>query len=142
MLDLETGKYRELLPATEPTSSGTIENFADLLLAYGDGMVAAMRERCPSLHGGEDDVPLRPMARSLFPAQASAVRAALKLIARGETPLVLGEIGSGKTSVALQAIWSLADPDRYAPTRCRSSRERSGAVLCRACLRWACTSSR
>lgn len=120
VLDLETGEYRELLPATEPTSSGTIENFADLLLAYGDGMVAAMRERCPSLHGGEDDVPLRPMARSLFPAQASAVRAALKLIARGETPLVLGEIGSGKTSVALQAIWSLADPDRYALAAIRS----------------------
>jgi len=120
VLDLETGEYRELLPATEPSAGGTIENFADLLLAYGDGMVAAMRERCPSLHGGEDDVPLRPMARSLFPAQASAVRAALKLVARGETPLVLGEIGSGKTSVALQTIWSLADPDRYALSAIRS----------------------
>lgn len=114
VLDLETGEYRELLPATEPTIDtetlqGEIVNFADLLLVYGDSMVAAMRERCPSLHGGEEDVPLRPMARSLFPAQSSAVRAALKLVARGMTPLVLGEIGSGKTSCALSYIWNLND---------------------------------
>jgi len=138
VLDLETGEYRELLPATEPTieftyktdetgqlvpgstkmqikpgtqgqATGDIVNFADLLLVYGDSMVAAMRERCPSLHSGEEDVPLRPMARTLFPAQASAVRAALKLVARGQTPLILGEIGSGKTSVALSTVWALND---------------------------------
>jgi hypothetical protein len=119
ILDLETGEYRELLPATEPTINtetlkGEIVNFADLLLVYGDSMVAAMRERCPSLHDGAEDVPLRPMARTLFPAQASAVRAALKLVVRGETPLVLGEIGSGKTSVALQTLWDLADANRIA----------------------------
>lgn len=115
VLDLEDGTYCELLPATEPTINtetleGDIVNFADLLLVYGDSMVAAMRERCPSLHGGEEDVPLRPMARTLFPAQASAVRAALKLVARGETPLILGEIGSGKTSVSLATLWALNDP--------------------------------
>jgi hypothetical protein len=106
-LDLSSGEYRELSPATEP--SGKMENFADLLLAYGDSMVAAMRERCPSLHEGQEDVPLRPMSRSLFPAQAAAVRAALKLVARGQTPLILGEIGSGKTSVALSTLWNLND---------------------------------
>ena len=106
-LDLSSGEYRELSPATEP--SGKMENFADLLLAYGDSMVAAMRERCPSLHEGQEDVPLRPMTRSLFPAQAAAVRAALKLVARGMTPLVLGEIGSGKTSCALSYLWNLND---------------------------------
>ncbi len=115
VLDLDDGTYRELLPATEPTICtdtlvGDIVNFADLLLVYGDSMVTAMRERCPSLHSGEEDVPLRPMARTLFPAQASAVRAALKLVARGMTPLLLGEIGSGKTTCAIQYVWSLNDP--------------------------------
>lgn len=111
ILDLSTGEYRELSPGTEPSNSGTIENFADLLLTYGDGMVAAMRERCPSLHNGEEDIALPPMKRTLFPAQASAVRAALKLIARGETPLILGELGSGKTSVAIQTMYALTTHD-------------------------------
>ena len=111
ILDLSTGEYRELSPGTEPSNSGAVENFADLLLAYGDGMVAAMRERCPSLHNGEEDIALPPMKRTLFPAQASAVRAALKLIARGETPLILGELGSGKTSVAIQTMYALTTHD-------------------------------
>mgnify|MGYP000039931234 FL=1 len=111
ILDLSTGEYRELSPGTEPSNSGTIENFADLLLTYGDGMVAAMRERCPSLHNGEEDIALPPMKRTLFPAQASAVRAALKLMARGETPLILGELGSGKTSVAIQTMYALTTHD-------------------------------
>lgn len=112
-LDLSTGEYRELSPGTTPSGKTdlegkpAIENFADLLLVYGDSMVAAMRERCPALHEGQEDVQLAPMARTLFPAQAGAARAALKLIARGETPLILGEIGSGKTSVAAQVIQSL-----------------------------------
>lgn len=106
-LDLSTGEYRELSPGTEPSGKPTIENFADLLLAYGDNMVAAMRERCPSLHGGEEDIALPPMKRTLFPAQASAARTALKLLARGETPLILGELGSGKTCVAVQIMKAL-----------------------------------
>ncbi len=151
VLDLETGEYRELLPATEPTieftyktdesgqlvpgstkmqvkpgtqghAEGDIVNFADLLLVYGDSMVTAMRERCPSLHGGEEDVPLRPIARTLFPAQASAVRAALKLVARGMTPLLLGEIGSGKTTCAIQYVWSLNDPTNSAVKAIRNLR--------------------
>ncbi|TXH54289.1 MAG: hypothetical protein E6Q97_11345 [Desulfurellales bacterium] len=111
VLDLSTGEYRELSPGTEPSNSGVVENFADLLLAYGDGMVAAMRERCPSLHNGEEDIALPTMRRMLFPAQASASRAALKLMARGETPLILGELGSGKTSVAIQTMYALTTHD-------------------------------
>jgi len=115
VLDLDDGTYKELLPATEPTICtdtlvGDIVNFADLLLVYGDSMVAAMRERCPSLHGGGEDVPLRPMARTPYVAQAHCVRAALKLAARGETPLLLGQTGAGKTTCALQYVWSLNDP--------------------------------
>jgi len=106
-LNLRTGDYAELSPGVEPSNSGEIRNFADLLLVYGDSMVAAMRERCPSLHSGEEDVKLPPMKRTLYPAQAQAARACLKLLARGETPLLLGEIGSGKSCTAVSVLLAL-----------------------------------
>lgn len=111
VLDLSTGEYKSLLPETEPTEATTerpqpLENFADLLMAYGDGMVSAMRQRCPSLHNGTDEA-LSPLMREPFPAQAHAARTALKIMAQGETPLLLGEVGSGKSLTALQVAWSL-----------------------------------
>lgn len=106
-LDLVTGEYNELQPGTEPSGSDEVKNFADLLLVYGDGMVAAMRERCPSLHDGIEDIILPSMRRALYPAQASAARAAIKLVHRGQTPLILGEIGSGKSSTSIQVAWAL-----------------------------------
>jgi hypothetical protein len=111
VLDLSTGEYKSLSPETEPTEASAdkpqpLENFADLLMAYGDGMVAAMRQRCPSLHNGTDEA-LSPLMREPFPAQAHAARTALKIMAQGETPLLLGEVGSGKSLTALQVAWSL-----------------------------------
>lgn len=117
-LDLATGEYAELQPGTEPSGTDEVKNFADLLLAYGDGMVAAMRERCPSLHDGAEDVILPTMHRALYPAQASAARAAVKLVHRGQTPLILGEIGSGKSSTSIQIAWALhkgVDAKTFAP---------------------------
>lgn len=111
VLDLSTGEYKSLSPDTEPTEATAerpqpLENFADLLMAYGDGMVSAMRQRCPSLHNGTDEA-LSPLMREPFPAQAHAARTALKIMAQGETPLLLGEVGSGKSLTALQVAWSL-----------------------------------
>lgn len=107
-LSLEDGTYSVLDAGTTPSGDNEIKNFADLLLIYGDSMVAAMRERCPALHDQEHDVVLPAMSRALFSAQHHAVVAALKLLAHGETPLILGEIGSGKSSCALAILWSLA----------------------------------
>lgn len=111
VLDLSTGEYKTLSPETEPTEATAerpqpLENFADLLMAYGDGMVSAMRQRCPALHNGSDEA-LSPLMREPFPAQAHAARTALKIMAQGETPLLLGEVGSGKSLTALQVAWSL-----------------------------------
>lgn len=109
VMNLETGEYRALDAGTVPSDGGDgeIRNFADLLLAYGDGMVAAMRERCPALHS-ERDVVLPPLRRPLYPAQLDAAVAALKLMARGEMPLILGELGSGKTATTLQIIQAMS----------------------------------
>lgn len=119
VLDLSTGEYKHLDAGTEVSGSGSgaigggeatavpsLNNFADLLFTYGDGMVAAMRQRCPSLHNGTDET-LSPLQREPYPAQAHAARTALKVLAQGETPLILGEVGSGKTLTALQVAWSL-----------------------------------
>lgn len=107
-LNLRTGDYAELSPGVEPSNSGEIRNFADLLLVYGDSMVAAMRERCPSLHDvGDVALTLPPLKRPLYPAQMQAAIAALKLIDRGQAPLILGELGSGKSACSLQVLLSL-----------------------------------
>jgi len=107
-LNLRTGEYAELSPGVEPSGSEEIRNFADLLLAYGDSMVAAMRERCPSLHDvGDAAVSLPPLQRPLYPAQMHAAVAALKLLDRGQAPLILGELGSGKSACSLQVLLAL-----------------------------------
>ena len=115
VLDLSTGEYKALSPETEPTEVTVerpqpLENFADLLMTYGDGMVSAMRQRCPSLHNGTDEA-LSPLMREPFHAQAHAARTALKIMAQGDTPLLLGEVGSGKSLTALQVAWSLHHRD-------------------------------
>ena len=111
-LNLRTGDYAELSPGVEPSGSGEIRNFADLLLVYGDSMVAAMRERCPALHDAHDPksgpIIFFPLRRPLYSAQYQAAMAAVKLIDRGQVPLILGELGAGKTAVALQIASSLS----------------------------------
>lgn len=114
-LDLCAREYVELRPSAEVTGARRLADMtvADLIAAYGRGLMAAMLRQCPVLHDPArdgEDVPLAPLARPLFRAQADATRAAVKLLGgagvpprrrHGRAAFVLGEIGVGKSSVAL-----------------------------------------
>lgn len=110
VLDLSTLRYHTLRPDAEPsavppTSLGEAST-GDFLALYGRGLLGALRAHCPVLHDPADPahaLSLAPVARTLYPAQAHATEAAVKLLRRDRAALVLGEIGAGKTTVALTA---------------------------------------
>jgi hypothetical protein len=112
LLDLSTSKYVTVKSSAERTKADDVESFtmADLLATYGRGLMQTMLRQCPVMHEPSRDAEafaLPELARPLFHAQKHAVMAAVKLLGgpgkarRGKSAFVLGEIGSGKTSVAL-----------------------------------------
>jgi hypothetical protein len=120
VLDLSSGAYVPLASRAELTGSTSLAGMtvADFLQAYARDLLAVVARNCPVLHDPARDeaFPLPALERPLYPAQADAVRAAVKLVSRehahtrlawcGEdrpppVPLSLAEVGSGKTSCAL-----------------------------------------
>ncbi|MGN6107699.1 MAG: DUF6094 domain-containing protein [Kofleriaceae bacterium] len=108
VLDLESGRYHKLGAKVDVTGADTIERFTagDLLAHYGRSLLATLRTRCPALHDPTSDAGETPdlphLNRTLYTAQAHAARAVLKLLdLPDEAAIVLGEIGSGKSTVAL-----------------------------------------
>lgn len=109
-LDLRTYAYHDLEMSPEASGSTSLERFTagDLLARYGRSLLSVLRDRCPVLHDPfevADEIPLPTLARPPFRAQAHAAMAAVKLfdLHDGTQPLLLGEIGAGKTGVAVQA---------------------------------------
>lgn len=115
VLDLATSAYHTIKSSAERTEARALAEMttADLLAHYGRGLMAVMLEQCPVVHDparADHLVPLPELARPLYRAQAHAVMAAVKLLGgpnarpserRGKAAFVLGEIGCGKSSVAL-----------------------------------------
>lgn len=115
VLDLSTSRYITVKSSGELTGSSRIDDFtmADLLAKYGHGLMQVMLQQCPVMHEPTRDAgafELPELARPLFHAQHHAVMAAVKLLGGPDAPrrsrrrraaFVLGEIGSGKTSVAI-----------------------------------------
>jgi Uncharacterised methyltransferase family (DUF6094) len=108
-LDLRTYAYHDLEMSPEASGSTSLERFTagDLLARYGRSLLSVLRDRCPVLHDPfevADEIPLPTLARPPFRAQAHAAMAAVKLFERsdGTQPLLLGELGAGKTGVAIQ----------------------------------------
>lgn len=109
VLDLARRTTHTIRNAVEVSGSRDIATMTmgDLLEHYGPSLLAAMFENCPVLHDPKRDgdrIPLPVTARPLFDAQAHAAMTCMKLL-RGEdrTAVLLGQIGVGKTSVALVA---------------------------------------
>ena len=83
---------------------------ADLLDRYADSLMARMSEQCPVLYDPRrdaDTVEIAASPRKLFTAQAHATRAIVKVIQRDGAAILLGEIGSGKSTVATVAARSM-----------------------------------
>ncbi len=109
VLDLTAGKFHKLGEGVVPTGTSTpsLMNVADLLVDYGPSLMAAMRAQCPTLYDparDADAIALCPSPRSPFTAQAHAVRALVTLLREpDQTAILLGEIGSGKSTVSVLA---------------------------------------
>jgi hypothetical protein len=106
VLDLTTYKYHTL------GTDGEGDNITNLgvqgLLKYYDkSLVNVMHKQCPVLYDPKknaQDTILPPTPRKLFRAQEHAVKAIVKLLTRKkeqQSAILLGEIGSGKSTVAL-----------------------------------------
>ena len=114
ILDLRTKKYSELVSSVDTTGETDPAKMSvgDLLQHYGKSMMASMLKSCPVMHDPAKDeaVSIPGISRPLYQAQAHAVTAALKVLGgidiplrkrRGQACFILGEVGVGKTGVAL-----------------------------------------
>ncbi len=115
VLDLSTYTYVTIKASADKTGTRQVSEMtmADLLEYYGRGLMEVMLRQCPVLHdpGREEDwIDLAPLTRTMFRAQSHAAQAAVKLLGglkaskaqrRGRSVFVLGEIGSGKTTLFL-----------------------------------------
>ncbi len=115
VLDLNASEYVTIKGSTEITNTSTVSEMtmADLLDSYGEGLMDVMLRQCPVLHNPkrpEDHIELPKLERPLYEAQRHAVMGAVKLLGgikatkrerKYKSAFVLGEIGSGKSSVAL-----------------------------------------
>jgi hypothetical protein len=115
ILNLATHTYHTLPTGTSATGSKDVAsmNVADLLVHYGDALMRVMMTQCPVTYDPRrdaDSVTLAETARKPFVAQAHAVRAIVTLLGgqhakpsarRGKTAILLGEVGVGKSFVAL-----------------------------------------
>lgn len=116
VLRLDTSEFVILKNTDSPTMRRDLSEWsiADLLLRYGRSLIEAMDRACPALHDprrkGEALVLPRTL-RTPFAAQSEAIAAALKIAFTGESPYGLGEIGSGKTTLATALLWALAAPN-------------------------------
>lgn len=103
---------------SEPSGAVDVEqcNIRDIVERYGRSFAGISRRQFPALHDpakASHQMRLPELARPLFRAQAHAVQASLKLLAGGEHPKFVAEVGVGKTSCAL-ALFAFLSP-RYRP---------------------------
>lgn len=115
ILDLVTKRYSQLLSSVDTTGERDPAKMSvgDLIAHYGRSMIASMSKACPVQHdpARDNETAQTPgIGRPLFQAQAHAVTAACEVLGglnvplaarRGKCVYVLGEVGVGKTGVAL-----------------------------------------
>ena len=115
VLDLRTHQYHVLASGNAETGTPNVSNMtvADLLKHYGPSLMQTMERQCPIFYDPRRDaesITLAPSPRKLFTAQSHAVKAIVKLLGgtgatkrqrKGKAAILLGEIGSGKSTVAL-----------------------------------------
>lgn len=113
-LDLRAGTFHTIATKASISATDSLEGMSlgDLLDSYGESLMRAMLESCPVLHDprrGDAEPEIEGLSRPLYPAQTTSVHTALKILRQSprQGVLLLGEIGSGKTSVALATAVAL-----------------------------------
>lgn len=113
VLRLDTLEFLELKPGAAPSAATDLSEFnsADLVEHYGESLGRLMREQFPALHDPADPahrMELPPLAREPYQVQRDAIITALKLLAQGENPQAIAEVGTGKSTVALSIVGALS----------------------------------
>jgi hypothetical protein len=122
ILRLDSLDFHKLALGTEPSGAAAIEDFntADLLAHYSASLAQLVREQLPALHDPENpehQIALPELARKPYRRQAALIQAGLKLLARGENPQLLAEVGTGKSTMALSIAGALMRGSFAATTR-------------------------
>lgn len=114
-LDLRAKTFHTIRSSADRTNATTVADMTtgDLLTSYGRGLMQVMLDHCPVMHDPshpDHQITLPKFPRKLFKAQEQATMVAVKLLGgvhaskakrRGAAAFILGEIGSGKSTVAL-----------------------------------------
>lgn len=113
VLRLDTLEFLELKPGAAPSGATCLEDFnsADLVEHYGESLGRLMREQFPALHDPANpahSMELPPLAREPYDIQSGAIATSLKLLASGENPQAIAEVGTGKSTVALSIAGALS----------------------------------
>lgn len=113
VLRLDTLEFLELKPGATPSGASDLADFnsADLLDNYGESLGRLMREQFPALHDPANpahQMELPRLAREPYRVQKDAIATALKLLASGENPQAIAEVGTGKSTVSLSILGALS----------------------------------
>lgn len=145
-LDMSTNRLHTIKASSDLTGTSSVAEMtaADLLKAYGRSLMAVMLQQCPVMHDpsrADHQIEIGPVARPLYKAQEQVAMGTVKLLGGvsapsgrryGKAAFVLGEIGSGKSSVAL-AVASTIKAKRVLvmcpPHLLDSWKEQAAAVL-------------
>jgi hypothetical protein len=119
-LRLDDYTFHRLEAGTIPNGGDDVSlwNAADLILNYDRSLAQLLQQQFPALHDPhrpDHRIALPTLARKPFRAQADAVQAALKLLARGFNPFLVAEVGTGKSTMALTIAAALS-PAHHAAT--------------------------
>ena len=120
ILRLDDYTFHGLAPGVIPCGGDNPSawNAADLIENYRGSLVELLRHQFPPLHdpvAANDQIELPELARRPFRIQHQAVQTALKLMARGQNPFLIAEVGTGKTTMALTTVAALS-PRHHAGT--------------------------
>jgi uncharacterized methyltransferase DUF6094 len=120
VLRLDDYAFYRLQSGTIPEGGDDVSrwNAADLIANYDRSLARLLAQQFPALHDPhrkEHRIALPRLARRPYRAQADAIQAALKLLARGINPFLVAEVGTGKSTMAL-AIAAALLPDHHATT--------------------------
>ncbi len=116
----ETGEIFPLVPGAVPSGSADLKKWtaADFITHYDRALAESLAFQFPAVHDPaklSTRLSLPVLARKPFRVQDQAVQALLKLLDRGRNPLVVGEVGTGKSTIALFVAAALS-PAHYADT--------------------------
>ncbi len=97
------------VPVSGPTSLNDIENIGDYLNLFGSDLIRRLDEEYVPVHHPGRDKPLEileQIKRPLFNAQAHVVTALFKGFKKRPRQFLIGEMGTGKTSISVSLVFS------------------------------------